>query len=158
MDDSFKLFKFQCQKNSCNTNLSQIYQECQKLSAKNKELSLRNEDLEREIQSLRQNQPMEEAKFLDSAQQRYEHTYQSFKKDWLSRMFYLHKVQNWKKPSSLNQPQNSEFDFGDQEEVTIENLPKIIPQIFSPEMKKAEFISGDMNNVQELNQEIKKLH
>ena len=62
-------------------------------------------------------------------------------------MFYLHKVQNWKKPSSLNQPQNSEFDFGDQEEVTIENLPKIIPQIFSPEMKKAEFISGDMNNV-----------
>ena len=67
MEDSFKLFKFQCQKNSCNSNLSQIYQECQKLSAKNKELSLRNENLERKIQSLKQNQP-EEAKFMDSAQ------------------------------------------------------------------------------------------
>lgn len=43
-------------------------------------------------------------------------------------------------------------------EAVVENLPTIIPQIYSPEMKKAEFIKGDNNNVEELNQEIKKLH
>ena len=33
-----------------------------------------------------------------------------------------------------------------------------MPQIFSPEMKKVEFISGDNNNADKFNKEVKKLH